>query len=400
MTASFAAERTAGRPRRVVHVSFGLDVGGQERLLVELARHADRARFDLRFVSLGERGPLAGECEACGWPVEALGAPEGLRPGLLLRLAGRFRRWRPDVVHTHDNRALFYAAPAARLARVPRVVYTRHGPLDAISRREAAAFPYLARLVDRFVCVSADVAALSAREGVAPARIRTIRNGIDLRRFAYAGPRPAGPVVAVARLSPEKDLATLVRAAARAAPQDPELRVEVAGDGACRPALRRLAEELGLAGRVAFLGTVRDVPALLAGAGLFALPSRTEGIALTLLEAMACALPVVATRVGGTPEVVVDGQTGLLVPPADPAALAAALLRLRRDPEWGRRLGAAGRRRAEQLFDVRRMVAEYEALYLEGRARAGRPPAHEPGAEGNRETGPAPDLPAHGPGAD
>src|SRR5439155_6486410 len=110
---------------------------------------------------------------------------------------------------------------------------------------------------------------------------------------------------------------------------------------------------------VVFLGDVRDVSGLLARSQMMVLPSRSEGISLTVLEAMACGLPVVATRVGGTPEVVVEGETGLLVPSCDPAALAKAILRLRRDPEVCSRMGEAGRRRVERFFDVRRMVAQY-----------------------------------------
>ena len=147
---------------------------------------------------------------------------------------------------------------------------------------------------------------------------QTILDGIDVERFAFSGPSPAGPIVAVARLSPEKDLGNLIRAVAIAGSQNPDLKVEVAGDGPCRAELERLVVELGLQHRVLFLGEVHDVPSLLARGSLFVLPSRSEGISLTLLEAMACGLPVVATRVGGTPEVVLDGESGLLVPPGNP----------------------------------------------------------------------------------
>jgi glycosyltransferase involved in cell wall biosynthesis len=193
--------------------------------------------------------------------------------------------------------------------------------------------------------------------------VTTIWNGIDVTGFAYAGPDPAGPAVLVARLAPEKDVETLLNATALAARERPDFRLEVAGDGPCRPALERAAADLGVAGRVRFLGEVRDVPALLARARLFALSSLTEGVSLTLLEAMSRGLPVAATRVGGNAEVVADGETGLLVPPGDPPALAAALLRLWADPAEAARLGRAGRRRVEAHFDVRGMVAAYEDLY-------------------------------------
>jgi glycosyltransferase involved in cell wall biosynthesis len=240
-------------------------------------------------------------------------------------------------------------------------VHTRHGRDVHATRRQVAMFRQLAKGLDRLVCVSEEVAALSRLQGVASPRLRTILNGIDLDRFGFIGPGPAGPAVTVARLSPEKDVANLVRAAAMA----PGLRIEVAGGGPCREELDRLAVELGVADRITFLGELRDVPAVLRRASMFVLPSRSEGIPLTVLEAMACGLPVVATRVGGLPEVVDDGVTGMLVPPADPAALAAAMRAIRDDPRYGDQLGLAGRRRVEEYFSVRRMVAQYEQLYRE-----------------------------------
>jgi glycosyltransferase involved in cell wall biosynthesis len=350
--------------RRVVHVTGSLDMGGQEKLLVEFARHADRDRFDLRFVSLTTHGPLAADLEAEGWPVTALDVPPGLWPGLVLRLARIFRQWRADAVHTHNDRPLIYAAPAARLARVGRVVHTRHGRGLGNSRRQVLLGNAAARLTDDFVCVSEDAARMSVAQGLPPRRVQTVWNGIDTRRFAFADPRPDGPAVIVARLSPEKDIATLLHAVRRVVDADPAFRLEIAGDGPCLPELRRLAAELGLDGSVTFLGLVRDVPALLARAKLYVLSSISEGVSLTLLEAMACGLPVVATRVGGTPEVVVDETTGLLVPPGDPAALAAALNRTYRDADLAAALGRRGRARVEAHFDIRRMVAAYERKYL------------------------------------
>lgn len=365
----------ARRKETVVHVVGQLDVGGMEKLLVEFARHADRDRFDLHFVSLGGAGIVREEIEALGWGVTALGARPALDPWLVVRLARTFRRLGADVVHTHNTRPLLYGGPAARIAGVRRVVYTRHGQRFGATRRETAAFRLAVRTTDRVVCVSHDSAALARAEGVSPRRLRVVWNGIDLGRFRPAAPA-GGPVLAVGRLSPEKDFATLIRAGALAARQDPTFRLEVAGDGACGPDLRALAAELGTGDAVRLLGQVRDVPALMARGSAFVLSSLTEGVSLTILEAMATGLPVVATRVGGNPEVVADGATGLLVPPADPPALAAALLALWRDPARRRAMGAAGRARAEECFDVRLMVEKYETIYLE---------ADQMGAAGRRE---------------
>lgn len=350
-------------PTRVVHVTGCLEMGGQEKLLIEFARHADRRRFELRFVSLAGRGALAADLEALGWPVTALDAPPGLRPGLVGTLVRLFRAWGAQVVHTHNERPLIYAAPAAKLARVRRVIHTKHGRGTGNSRRQLWLTALAARFANEFVGVADDCARLAVAQGVPARRVRTLHNGIDTRRFAYRGPCPDGPAVLVARLCPEKDVPTLLDAVALAVSRRPDFRLQIAGDGICLPELRRRAAELNLDGHVAFLGMVDDVPALLAGARLLVLSSISEGVSLTLLEAMACGLPVIATRVGGTPEVVADGATGLLVPPRDPSALAAALLELYADVGRCRRLGEVGRRRVEESFDVRRMVARYERMY-------------------------------------
>jgi glycosyltransferase involved in cell wall biosynthesis len=355
----------ASRALRIAHITFGLDVGGQERLLVEFARRADRAKFELRFVSLGSRGVLGSEVEAEGWPVIALGVPSGLRPSLIVKLARFFHNWRPDVIHTHDHRALFYAGPVAWVSRVPLVVNTRHGRNCHFTPRQVAVGRHLARLVDRYVCVSEDVKAQCVAEGIPTRNLLTIKNGVDVDRFTFSGSRGCGPVVAVGRLSPEKDIANLIRATEMAAKRIPSVRVEVAGNGPCLEELKGLAAELGVGDRIKFLGEVHDVSSLLSRARMFVLPSRSEGIPVTVLEAMACGLPVLATRVGGLPEVVDQGVTGLLVLPADAPALADAIIAIWNDPDRGAQLGSAGRRRVEQHFDVGRMVADYEALYVE-----------------------------------
>jgi glycosyltransferase involved in cell wall biosynthesis len=346
----------------VIHVTLGLELGGQEKLLVEFARHADRRRVALHFVSLTGRGALAADLEACGWPVTALEAPPGLRPSLVLRLSRLFARLRADVVHTHDERPNIHAAPAAFLAGA-RCIHTRHSQARHLSRRQVFLVRAVSLLNDRFVCISRDSMRHAAGQGISRRRLLCRHNGIDTAAFGFTGPAPGGPAVIVARLSPEKDLGTLLRAAAVLCAQYPDFRLAVAGDGPCRAELEALAVSLGLGEAVRFLGAVRDVPALLARARLFVLSSLTEGISLTLLEAMARGLPVVATAVGGNGEVVAAGESGVLVPPADPASLAAAIAPLWTDPERCARMGVAGRRRAEALFDVRRMVAAYESLY-------------------------------------
>ncbi|MFM7150053.1 MAG: glycosyltransferase [Gemmataceae bacterium] len=350
-------------PLRVIHVTLGLDIGGQEKLLVEFARHADRARFDLHFLSLTGRGVLATDIEALGWPVTALEAPSGLRPDLVLRLARWFRRHGAQVVHTHDDRPNIHAAPAARMVGVPRVIHTRHHQGTVLTRRQQRLVRAVSLCDHSFVCISHDSLEVARQQGIAPHRLRMIHNGIDLEKFAFGGPDSAGYAVLVARLSEVKSIDTLLDAATLLKSRHPDFQLRIAGDGPCRTELEAQIRRLDLHDSVRLLGEVRDIPGLLAKARLFVLPSRSEGISLTLLEAMARGLPVVATRVGGNSEVVAEGTTGWLVPPRSPRELADAIARIWTDPVQGEKMGRAGRKRVEEKFDIRTMVATYEALY-------------------------------------
>jgi sugar transferase (PEP-CTERM/EpsH1 system associated) len=353
-----------GNRIRVAHVTQGLDVGGQERLLVEMARHRDASRFDWIVIALGNRGPLAESIEAAGVRVVTLDTPTGFRLGLWRRLAKVFRAEQVNVVHTHDDRPLVYGIPAAWWAGVPKRIHTHHhGRLAQFTRRQLFLMRQAARFCQRFVCVSHDSARYMIEQGIPATRVQTIWNGIDLTRFAYQGPCDDGPIVTVARLSPEKDIATLLRAVPPVLAAFPEARFEIAGDGPCRAELAQLAAGLGIQERVTFHGEMRDIPALLARARLFVLPSQSEGISLTLLEAMARGLPVVTTQVGGSPEVVEQGVTGVLVPPRDPAALAHAITPMLADPPRARQMGLAGRQRVETCFDILKVTAQYESLY-------------------------------------
>src|ERR1043165_534612 len=187
---------------RVAHITGCLDMGGQEKLLLEFARCVNRDHFEPRVVSLTTQGALASELEALGCPVSALELAPGFHAATPLELARLFRRWGTDIVHTHNDRPLIYAAPAARLAGVSRVVHSKHGRGTGNSRRQTILTALTAYLTDHFVCVSEDCARLARQQGVPSRRVRTLPNGIDTDRFAHAGPCPCGPAVMVARLCP------------------------------------------------------------------------------------------------------------------------------------------------------------------------------------------------------
>jgi len=353
----------------VAHVSLGLEMGGMEKLLVEFARHADRERFQLHFICLEGRGKLADDIEALGWPIDAMGKRPGLRPGLILKLARLFRRLGAQVVHTHNEPACLYGVPAARLARVPLVLNTRHGQGSPPGARRARAFQWAARLAGRVVCVSKDAADLSVRSGLSESRVTTVWNGIDTEKFPFRGPCPGGPAVVVARLAEVKNIDALIRAIPLVVESVPRFTLRIVGDGPCRAALEALTTVLGLQAHVTFTGEADNVPQQLGQGSMFVLPSLSEGVSLSLLEAMATGLPVVATSVGGNVEVVIDGETGFLVPVEEPEQLAQAIIRLALAPGLAHRMGTAGRRRVETTFDVRSMVRAYEGLYQDSLSR-------------------------------
>ena len=349
---------------RVCHVSTTLCTGGLERLLVDFARFHDRDRYRQEFVAMDSLGQPADDIRDAGCPVTAMDSVRCNRRTRIRRLAELFVQRHIDVVHTHNAYPHLYATLAARWARVPVVVHTRHGRRFGGTVSERLMFGFAGRLTNRVVAVSDDTAALCRRLGrLDPDRVMRIWNGVDVDRFGYHGPTSAPVAISVARLSAEKDFPTLLKAVALVVGRVPEFRLLLVGDGPERPRLERLAGMLRLDDRVCFLGERSDVPDLLAEAGFFVSSSLTEGISLTLLEAMAVGLPVVATDVVGNGEIVRPGETGRLVPAANPSALAEQILWMCDHPEHRPHMGEQSRRRVEQYFNVRTMVRDYEQLY-------------------------------------
>jgi glycosyltransferase involved in cell wall biosynthesis len=348
---------------RVVHLVSTLEVGGLEKVVVDLVTRRNRS-IEASVICLEHAGPLARDIEAAGATVEVLG-DDASRATRLRRLVHRMRARRPDVLHTHNPAPHLIGAAAARIARVPVVVHTKHGrnypgrPARVWLNRQ------LARFTDTVVAVSDDVADVCRGIECVPAnRVRVIRNGVDTSRFAgVRATAPATRALSVGRLHPIKDHATLLHAVRVVADAEPDFHLDIVGDGVCRPSLEALAAQLHLEHHVTFHGERDDVRTFLARAGLFVLASTSEGVSLTLLEAMAVGLPIVATRVGGNPEVVTDGETGLLTRPRDPRAFADAVLHIVADSARARAMGEAGMRRARTHFDVADVVDSYERLY-------------------------------------
>lgn len=298
------------------------------------------------------------------------------------RLAGRFAKVPIDLLHT-QNTGCEESAPAARLARVPRVVGTFHVDSSYDLDRIRSGFRYRAlehlsnHSLHRAIAVSESTRKDWARRThLPPGRIVTIPNGVDLEWFRPTqSPEQARAALGldtdrmwvggVGRLDDAKGFADLIAAVASIAGRVPALSLVIAGTGPLRDPLGRLASELGVGDRVHFLGFRHDVRTVYEAIDLFAFPSLCEAIGYALLEAMAMHRPAIGTAVGGVPEVIVEGETGLLVPPKDPESLARALLTLAGPPDLRRRMGEAGRRRVERHFDERVAVARTIDLYRE-----------------------------------
>ncbi len=364
---------------RIMHVVHSLGVGGLENGLVNLVNRMDPARWEHSICCVGEAGPMVSRIASPDVRIFSLGKGKGGDHTLALKLARLLRKERPDVVHTRNWGAVD-GIIAARLAGVPVVIHGEHGreaaDPEGRNRRRNAARRLLGRWVDRFVTVSDDLRAWLVGEVAIPAvKIARISNGVDTEKFrpAIDGERDdvrrrlglgqrSFVIGSVGRLDPVKDLGTLIRAFH--AMGDEEARLLLVGDGPCRAEWERLAAELGISGRVCMLGEREDVPSLMRTMDAFVLPSIAEGMSNTILEAMASGIPVLATRVGGNPELVLDGVTGALFEPRDVDALRALLEFYRGDRALRARHGNAGRDRALSRHSLRVMTRAYEELYV------------------------------------
>ena len=367
-----------GRALRVLIVVDSLNVGGAERHVVDLALALHREGHAVT-VACSVPGSLAEPLEAARIPVRPLlGRIVKRRVSLPYARALRklLERERFDLVHAHIYASAAASALATAGTGVP-VVITEHTEALWQGRGGQLFSRWMYRRTSRVIAVSDAIRRrLVERDGVPPDKITLLPNSVPPVRQAHgdAMPLPAdlggeGPVVGVvARLQPEKGVASFLTAASHVARELPEARFVVVGDGPLRGELLGLAEELGVRDQVHFLGFRPDAQALLELMDVVAVPSVSEGTPLIVLEAMSAGVPVVASRVGGIPGQIRPGREGLLVPPGDAKALGNALLSLLRDSERARRMGEAGRLRAETEFSHETMVRKVEGLYRDALA--------------------------------
>jgi glycosyltransferase involved in cell wall biosynthesis len=366
-------------------------VGGGERVAVEIATRLDPERFESVLTTTRARGGVdldpsepvaASKVEASGIRLIELGRRSTLDLGAWSPLVRLLRRERFDVLHSHKFGSNVWGTLIGRLARVPVIIAHEHSwPFDGQPLRRVLDRELISRGSNVIVAVSAqDRRRMIEIEGVRPDKVLFVPNGIPRRSRrgtdvrADLGIPPDAPVIGtVGLLRPEKALDLLIRAAAPLLPEMSELRVLIAGDGPDKEPLRELARRHGMADRVMLIGFRDDVPDVLAALDVAVSSSVSEGGPLAVMEFMEAARPIVATRVGGVPDLIDDGVHGLLVPPGDTDALTAALRRVLADRDAARRMGERARERRSREFDIDVAVGRFESLYERLRAGHGVP---------------------------
>ena len=366
----------------VCHVLHSLNVGGAEVLAANLARRL-QDRFRLMLVCLDELGPLGEQLQREGFQVVVLGRRRGVDWGCMRRLAACCRDEHVQLIHAHQYTPFFYATASGLFRRRPPVLFTEHGRWfpDYPCAKRILFNRLMLRPRDRVVGVGKSVRhALIHNEGIRSDRVGVIYNGINIATFANGdGPtavrsqvrRELGVndddliLLQVARLDALKDHLTAIRALERVSKHWPNVKLLLAGEGPEQSGIASEIHDRNLESHVLFLGSRSDVPRLLHAADIFLLTSVSEGIPLTVIEAMAAELPVVATRVGGVPEVVEEGATGWLATAGSDLELADAVLRLAESIPLRKQMGTAGRQRAESMFSDVQWISSYARLYTE-----------------------------------
>ena len=369
------SEPRASARIRIAHVLPSFHIGGQERVALDLARTQwSQGHHVLAFsIDAPPEGKLGEAFRAAGVETRTVSKGPRVDPSLVVRLALHFAREGIDLVHTHNPMALTYGAPAGKLARAV-VVHTKHGENPERHGRRIVLRRALSVFADAFVAVSPTTAeSARASRDVRDSKLRTIPNGIDVTRFGVDGgarsavrrelgiPDDAWVVGTVGRLAPEKNQVLLVQALAGLLGE--RFRLVIVGDGPEAGAIESASSGARIERWVHLPGARSDVPRILASFDVFALPSVSEGLPLVILEAMATGLPVVASAVGGIPDVVEEGETGMLVPPSNPGALRERLVALADDRVRAHEIGARARSVAIERYSLHTMAGAYMQLY-------------------------------------
>ena len=367
-------------PIKILDLRDTYEVGGPGKTILETYRAIDPNRFDLHlgvFLTRHEteQSPFVSAARAAGLPVHFIRGYNQYDPRLIWRLAKLVETLDIDIVHAHEVKSDVVTYLASRVRRVP-IVTTLHGWFGSSLRHQmlVALDRLVARRFDCVIAVSAAMQQQMVSAGVPSSRLRLLRNAIVINRYRRTGERgfvkellgreiPRPIISSIGRLSPEKGHADLVEAVARLIRRGYAMSLVLAGDGPCRRVLAQQIEAAGIAGSVHLAGYLTAPQRLLEDTDLMVLPSHTEGLPNVCLEALAMGVPVLATNVGGTPEVISEGETGRLVPPGSPVALATAIEAFLFDPAPWRVMAERGCRRVEAEFDFRARTRKLEDIY-------------------------------------
>ena len=361
----------------ILQIIATLDIGGAERQLIELVKRLDKNKYNVTVCCITRGGPLEEDLRKLGIEYHILYKRFKLDFTVIFRLIRLIRQKKTDLVHTWNFTANAWGRVSAWIAGVPVVIAEEHGTFYSSLRHQIFVDKLLLKCTDKIITVSDNLKESVGRiEKIPYEKIIAIHNGIDINEFSTSInntnlknelkiDRECPVVGIVARLDSVKDHETFLRAAEYIIKEMPEVRFLIVGDGELRGKLEFLAGEIGLREKVIFTGFRRDINNILPFIDIFVLCSISEALGIAILEAMACSKPVVATNVGGIPEGVKNEETGILVAPENPEALAKGIIRLLRNKEEARRMGLAGRRRVEQYFDINLKVKKVEEIYDE-----------------------------------
>lgn len=352
---------------RIVEIVNSLTIGGAERMASDLAVELRSRGHEVSVVCVRGRGPLSETLREAGVEILFLDKGEGFSTSSVRTLTADLRSRRADVIHTHNPLTHHYGVLAGRLAGVPIVVNTFHGPGNLTNiDKKLLLFEVSCLFSDQVVaCCSSVGVHLERLTRIARRQAIVIPNGVSLSRFLARPAAPAGKelvIGTVGRLVAVKDHRSLIDAFRRVLKQEPNVKLELLGDGPLRSELEEQARTLEVSKQVTFHGASLDVPTFLSGLHVFVLSSSSEGLPLTLIEAMASGLPVVATAVGEVPELVRRSDAGWICAPGKPEEMEAALLAAVRSPDR-EAMGARARAYVAEKYSLRAMVQEYERLF-------------------------------------
>jgi glycosyltransferase involved in cell wall biosynthesis len=362
--------------KRIVHITFNMEIGGAEQVIYNLIEHTDPSKYEVSILCLEQPvGAFGKQLQAKGYEVTAFSRNPGLDFSLIKSIREHIRLHKIDVLHCHQYTPYFYGLMGAFLTRC-RVIFTEHGRFypDIRKLKRVLINPVLSLFTDEITAISAATGdALVRFENFPKDKIKVVYNGIDDSRYLIQQDQNIKKSLGiseksyilgtVARLDSIKNQKMMIRSLNIVRHKYPEIFLIIVGDGPERKNLEQFTEELGLSSHVIFTGFREDTHRFYKIMNMFLLTSFSEGTAMTLLEAMATGLPCIATDVGGNPEIVKDDETGFLIPSDNETVLAEKIIALLTDENMIKRMGKAGRRRFEENFTVEKMVCSYQSMY-------------------------------------